>query len=321
MDSMAARPTPFIRSSSVIRANRIIMSEMPLDHSTPSASYRYPPKPDLELAFQAVRKARIPQIPDVVFALRDELGRPEPDIRVAAELISRDVSLTGQVMKAVNSPLFRCRTKITNMHQAVAMMGIARLTNLVTAQAIQRMLGVTEGPAQVVWDGMMVRARAILTVAEVVGGVALDEAYLFGIMQNAGSLIFVEMAPDYGTEWVLRNETDPLGLMEYERKRLGVDHVTVGFLLAGNWRLPEHIALAIYHHHDSDFGFSADSAVGVLVALSKLAHSLVVMRHGNHEQLELPADQEHALRDLAIDDEDWAALCDRAQAGEWATQL
>lgn len=294
---------------------------MPLDHSPPSGSHRYPPKSDLERAFQVVRQARVPQIPDVVFALRDELGRLEPDIRVAADLISRDVALTGQVMKTVNSPLFRCRAKITNMQQAVTMMGIARLTNLVTVQAIQQMLGVTKGPAQVVWDGMMLRARAILTVAEVVGGVALDEAYLFGIMQAAGSLIFVEMAPDYGTEWVLRNEADSLGLMEYERKRLGVDHVTVGFLLAGNWRLPERIALAIYHHHDSDSGFSADSAVGVLIALSKLAHYLVVMSHGNHEQLELLADEDRALRDLAIDDEEWVALCDRAQAGEWAAQL
>ncbi|EXJ14484.1 HDOD domain-containing protein [Imhoffiella purpurea] len=294
------------------------MSETTRDDSIVSDSNRYPPKADLELAFQTIRKARIPQMPDVVFGLRDELGKPDPDFRVAADLISHDVALTGQVLKAVNSPLFRCRTKITNVQQAVTMMGVSRLTNLVTAEAIQRMLGVAQGPALVVWDSMMKHAQAMLAIAESAPGMALDEVYLFGIMQDVGALIFADMIPEYGSVWVLRSEADPKGLMEFERKRVGVDHVTVGFLVAGNWRLPEHIALAIYRHRDPDCSDLLGTDVGVFVSLSRLAQYLVAVSHGSHELFGTLSQLDSDLAHLSIEEDEWAALCERATNGEWA---
>ncbi len=280
-------------------------------------SEHYPPRADLEAAFQAVRRARVPQIPDVVLALREELIRPEPCVKVAADLIAQDPALTGQLLKMINSPLFAARTKISSVQQAITMIGIERLTNLVTASAIQRMLGANEGAARMVWESTMEQARVAVAIAERVPEVSADTAYLFGMMQNVGSLIFADLLTDYGTVWALRNISAPDDLLRYERTALGIDHATVGFLLAGNWRLPEPVALAIYHHHSATAADLDDPETRALIAISKLVHYLIALSLGIHEQPEMLAYRDAAWQELTIRDEDWSALCDQAMQGGW----
>ena len=281
-------------------------------------SERYPPREDLEVAFQAVRRAQVPQIPDVVLALRDELTRPEPRIKVAADLIAQDPALTGQLLKMINSPLFAARTKISSVQQAITLVGLKRLTNLVTADAISRLLGANDGAARIVWEASMEQARVTVAIAERVPEVSADEAYLFGMMQNVGSLIFADLLTDYGTVWALRNISAPDDLLRYERAALGVDHATVGFLLAGNWRLPEPVALAIYHHHSDPVSDLDEPEVRALIAISKLAHYLIALSLGLHEQPEILAYRDAAWQELSIRDDDWQTLCEQAMQGGWS---
>ncbi|MBK1722839.1 HDOD domain-containing protein [Thiocystis violacea] len=273
-----------------------------------SASDRYPSKSELESAFRAIRRARVPQIPDLVFALRDELRRPEPDLRRAAELIGQDPAMAGQVLKTVNSPFFFCPTKISSVQRAVMLMGIGKLANLVTAEAINRVLGAGDGRSRAVWDAAMAQARLMAAISGDVEGVTADEAYLFGIMQDVGSLIFADLVPDYSSEWVLCNFAAPQALIDCERRLFGVDHMAVGFLLAGTWRLPEHLAMAIYHHHEQEITGLEDYRVRALIAIAKLAYYLAGVRHETHDSSEMLDYRESASQELALSDEAWSRL-------------
>jgi HD-like signal output (HDOD) protein len=283
----------------------------------PSIPEQYPPQAALTAAFQAVRRASVPQIPDVVLALRAELTRPEPNVKAASDLIAQDLALTGQILKQVNSPLFARRTKIGSVQQAVMLLGINRLVNLVTAESITRMLGNPKGAARVVWESIMEQARVAVAIAELVDGVNSEEAYLFGIMHDVGSLIFADLLENYGYEWVLRFGA-PQSLMAHERAALGVDHTTVGFLLASTWQLPEHLALAIYHHHAATDHNLEDPRVRSLIAIAQLAHYLIALALGNHETPEMLAYRDLARRELEISEDDWSLLCKQAQEGAWS---
>lgn len=284
--------------------------------SEPRIAALYPPKAALERAFQAVRKARVPQIPDVVLALRAELTKPEPNVKVAANLIAQDLALTGQILKKVNSPIFARRTKIASVQQAVMLLGINQLVNLVTATSIERMLGDAKGSARVVWESIMEQARVATVVSALVEGVGSEEAYLFGLMHDVGSLIFADLLENYGYEWVLRCGT-PQSLMEHERAALGTDHATVGFLLASTWQLPEHLALAIYHHHAAREHALDDPRVRSLIAIAQLEHYLIALSQGNHELPEMIAYRDAARRELALSEDDWSALCGQSLQGGW----
>ncbi|KXX64700.1 HDOD domain-containing protein [Marichromatium gracile] len=278
----------------------------------------YPSKEALELAFKAVRKAVVPQIPDVVLALRKELNRPDPDLRAAADLIAQDLALSGQVLKTVNSPLFGARAKISSVHQAVTMMGVRRVAALASADAIERALRHSQGgAARVVWESIMEQAHAAVAIARQIGCIDPEEAYLFGLMHDVGSLIFAEQLKDYATVWIL-HAASPNALIEHERKALGVDHTTVGFLLAGTWQLPGYTTLAIYHHHDPQAVKLADARVRTLIAIAKLAYYLRALPQGNQDAPEMLAYLDDARQELEFNDETLSALSEEAMRGSWS---
>lgn len=276
----------------------------------------YPSKQALETAFKLVRHVQVPQIPDVVLALRAELKRTEPDMRVISNLIAQDVALTGQILKKVNSPLFSRPNKITSLSQAVSLMGIKRLINLVTADAVEHMLGNSTGAARVVWESIMEQAQVAVAVARHIANTNAEDVYLFGIMHDVGSLIFADHSPNYGYEWVLRASA-PTSLLAHEQTVLSVDHGTVGFLLSSIWQLPEQFALAIFHHHDPHYQRLEDARVRCLIAITQLTHALMALPFGAQDEPEMALYRDIARRELELSEEDWAGLCKQALEGNW----
>lgn len=277
----------------------------------------YPSKEAFEAAFKVARKARIPQIPDIVLDLQRELATPDPDVRVICALVEKDIAIAGQLLKTINSPAFGARSSVGSVRQAVAILGVQRLATLVTAEAVTRLLANLDGAVQVIMESLMEEARATAAVARAAKVIGEDEAYLFGIMHDVGCLIFGASSPDYGTEWILRAHASPRSLLEYERTALGVDHPTLAFLLARLWHLPEHLALAAYHHHDLGYIEGEDQKVRSLIAILKLAHYLVALAHGAHETAEVVALRDDAWQELEISEQGWQSLCDQAQQGVW----
>ena len=250
-------------------------------------------------------------------ALRRELTRPEPDLKVASDLIAQDPVLTGQVLRVINSPAFNLPAKVAGVHQAAGLMGLARLTNLVTAEAINRLLAVNQGPVRVLWESLLETARIVTAVARLTPDIGEDEGYLFGIMHDVGSLIFANVTDNYIAEWSFRANSTPSELLAHERATLGTDHTVVGFLLASNWKLPEYIALAILHHHGTRHLEAEDRRIPRLIALAQLAHYLVALTHGTEDTAEMQAYRDQAWSLLDIGEHDWETLCQQAVNGGW----
>ncbi|WP_083827475.1 HDOD domain-containing protein [Thiorhodococcus drewsii] len=275
----------------------------------------YPSRPALEAAFDVVKKAKIPPIPDIVLALKKELDRPDPNMQKASELIGQDIAITGKLLKTINSPAFGLSAKVGSVQQAVSIMGLRRLANMVTAEAIDRMLADQGGEAKVVWDSILEEARVMVEIARLSRGVTPDEAYLFGMMHDVGCLVFTGLFESYSTEFILHRHTDTEELIDFEMKHLGVDHPTVSFLLAGNWKLPDQMALAIYLHHRVECAEVDDPKVRALVALANLAHRLDAFSEGSLDMSEICSEEEAIWRELKIADDDWVRLCESVAQG------
>ena len=284
--------------------------------SQSSSLHLYPPKAALTAATGLLNQAKVPHIPDVVLALRTEMNRPEPDLRVASDLILQDAAITGDLLKAINSPVFNLRSKVTSVPQAAAMMGVKRLTNYLTAAALTRMVEGMDARVRGVWEDIMEGARMIVAAARLTRTTGDDEAYLFAIMHDVGSLIFASQSGDYISQWALRSGSEPSLLIDYERRTAGADHGAVGFMLAANWKLPEYLALAICHHHTPGFVEADDPRVNQLIALAKLGQYLIALSRGTHELPEMQSYLEDAWHDLEIGDAEWSALCERVQTGD-----
>ena len=101
-----------------------------------------PQEPDLD---RIAREVGIPPCPAILGRFSAEMQQPEPDMRKLAELIAADIALSAALLKLVNSPFYGLRTKATNVHQALSIIGLRAGANLVYSFTDNWFVGVNAG--------------------------------------------------------------------------------------------------------------------------------------------------------------------------------
>lgn len=89
------------------------------------------------------------------------MGSPEPDIDRIAEIISTDIVLSGNVLKLVNSASYGLGCKISSIPQAVVILGLSTMKNVVLSAALREAVGDETVFHSYFWD----RANAVARTA------------------------------------------------------------------------------------------------------------------------------------------------------------
>ncbi len=268
----------------------------------------HPPRALLESAFQLLRRARIPQVPDIVLSLRNELKREEPDLAHVSDLIAQDLAMTAQVLKTINSLPMGARTPVNSIRQAVSLIGIKRLASLVTAEVFKRLLDSRQSGARLILDFIREQAQAAMALSALSADLEPEESYLFGMLQSAGCLIFADLNQDYANEWAIHTLVSPSRLLDCEHRLFKTDHPTIGFLLAGVWHLPESMTLAIYQQHTQELPSACEDRLRALVAVAQLGRVLMALRRGIEDNPELLDRRDWALAELNTTLPEWERL-------------
>ena len=92
---------------------------------------------DAEKIAQLLQGLQIPPRPEVMVAVQQEQQQASPDIRRIADLISQDVSISGAVLKTVNSPLFGLSRKVTSINQAAVLLGFKYVSSIVSSVSVR----------------------------------------------------------------------------------------------------------------------------------------------------------------------------------------
>lgn len=238
----------------------------------------HPTEKELRVAFSFVRKHPFPSVPEVANQIRRELAGADPQLSRLIELIGSDVGLAGQVLKKVNSAAFGYND-IESVQQAVTLIGLERLENLVLARFIEQMMPVSTPHAQQLLEDSRLLALTAMNIWAEVIGTPSHEAYLAGLMLDSGAVFLTEhLGEEYRTLFGLKAQ-HPINIAELEAKRVGTSHATVGYLFARHWNLPDSISVAIYQHHRMPCAQIEDDNLRSLLAVLKLADYLVAKRN------------------------------------------
>lgn len=231
----------------------------------------------------------IPPRPAILLQLEQEQLKPEPDFDLISKLISSDLTLSAAVLKTVNSPFFQLSNRVASVYQALQLLGLKNLGNIVRGVLLRQVL-TPEGATSMerFWTTALRTALVCSHLAEHIQGIDAEEAYTFGLFENCGMPLMQARFSNYRAT-LEKGEALPLAkFIELEEQRHQTNHTVVGYLLARTWFLPEHISLAILNHQDVNI-FSAPDGEGWvgtcnLAALAALA-SHIVKRH--YEQPEV----------------------------------
>ena len=136
---------------------------------------------------QIVREIGIPPCPAILSRFSAEMQQEEPDMRKLAELIASDMALSAALLQVVNSPFYGLRSKATNAHQALAIIGLHAGANLVTGLILRQAFPAGgSAPMQRFWDKSASVTAAALLVARQVRGIDLDEAHTYALFRDCG---------------------------------------------------------------------------------------------------------------------------------------
>jgi HD-like signal output (HDOD) protein len=124
-----------------------------------------------------------------------------------------------------------------------------------------------------------------------------DYALVCGLLHDIGQLL---MARCYPLEFQMVRQSmecdETLDLLEAERQHFGVDHCTIGAILATAWHLPASVIAAIQHHHEPDP--PADKLVAATHVGEVIANALDLARYDEARVICL---SENACNLLGID--------------------
>ena len=201
-------------------------------------------------AEQFAQEIGIPPCPAVLTKLLRETRTDEPDFRRIGQLIANDVALAASVINTANSPFYGLRIKATTIQQALTLLGLHTVSQLVTGLLLRQAFTMTAaGGMERFWKSSMATALIAALIAREVGQVDAGGAHTYGLFRDCGMAVMLQKFPDYID--ILNGSALANGgpVLEIEDQRFSMNHCRIGAQLARNWQLADSHCLAILHHH------------------------------------------------------------------------
>lgn len=193
----------------------------------------------------------IPACPEILIDIDRELRSESPNQREIARLISKDVALSGRVMRIANSPAFGTGRNLDSIMQALSVLGSQQMFNLVVTQLLKMALA---GPPEVkmdrFWDDSATTARLSAELARRLKNVKPEKAYTFSLFHDCGIPLMLKRFPEYSQILAEANQSEERSFSAVEEDSLGTSHSAIGYFLARRWMLPDFIARGVLVHHD-----------------------------------------------------------------------
>lgn len=234
---------------------------------------------DEEQVEQILQGISIPPQPQIMVDLQMEQYQPVPDLGRIADLIAQDVGLAGTMLKIVNSASYGLANHITSVHQAVMLLGIRSVINIVNGLSIRGQLS-DEDIVQLnsFWDTSMDIAVVSRNIARQIGMPAPEDAYSLGLFHNAGIVLMNQRFDNYMSVVKAAYGNPDARITDTENHAFKTNHAVIGYYTARSWKLPRTLCDAIRDHHNvaQVFERDADSEAHTrtLLAVLKIAEHL-----------------------------------------------
>jgi len=232
---------------------------------------------DEEKLSAAVSGFQIPVKPEVLSSIDQLMAREEPDIEEIASLISSDVGLSASILKIVNSPLYGLNRRISEIKQAVMMLGLKTINSLVTATLLKQSFnGKSSISLERFWDDANDIANAMIFIgSKVKTKIPVEMLYTIGLFHDCGIPLLALKYEDYKEVLIEANTSDE-SFITVEEKHYQTNHAVLGYYISSSWHLPKEICQLILQHHDNGYLISnVDYEYKIAFAVLKAAENMV----------------------------------------------
>lgn len=265
---------------------------------------------------QLLKNLVIPPRPAILAAIKKAQCSSDPDFEEIASLINSDLTLSLAMIKAVNSPFYQLSQKINSVDQALQILGLRNICNMVEGIVLRQTLSNSDQHSlmEPFWESAVRVAMISSQIAQLVHGIEPDEAYTFGLFRSSGKAVMAARFTNYFSTLKRAERFSREEFIHLEEQRHQTNHNVVGYLLSRTWFLPSEMQLAVLNHHDfTVFNYRDESDwhhVCTLIAIAGLAEHILKMHIEQFEHIEWRMIEPIYLEHLALKLEEYEDMID-----------
>lgn len=193
------------------------------------------------------RSRQLYSLPGVALRVLELTDNPRVDAAELKKCIENDPALATKVLRVVNSSLFGLAQRVSNLGQALALLGTKPLKLLVLGFSLPEPLfvGLAGDLLAGYWKHTLTRAVAARELCERLGRSGADELFLAGLLKDLGRLVLMQGLGKPYIDLLRQAQADPRQMRDVERRLLGFDHRRLTGALLDQWRLPGSLVEAV----------------------------------------------------------------------------
>lgn len=198
--------------------------------------------------FSQVGSRAIPSMPAAAQKAFQLSTDPNAEAKDFVQVIESDESMSARVLRIANSVYFDRGHKSQTIDDAVNVIGIQELRNLLNANTLSQIFPSSHAAREQLWindiaTGLLARELSERFIPRKSG-----EAFLGGLMHDVGKLLLLQRLPDkYQT--ILFQVQQGRSFCEAEEEQFPFDHTEAGQLVAREWNFTEELTQIIRMHH------------------------------------------------------------------------
>ncbi|MFH1700058.1 MAG: HDOD domain-containing protein [Candidatus Zixiibacteriota bacterium] len=219
--------------------------------------------------------------PPIVFSqIQKVLNNPNTSAFDIAAILQEDPAISAKVLKLTNSAYYGLAKEIESVRQAVVIVGLEAIKNLVLSASIFEAFSNCQLDKEfqdTFWRhslGTAFAARLFAYKLRANMGFEAESAFSAGMLHDIGKMVISVFMRDEA-KWLdeLKEQKPDLPDHALEQEVLGYNHAQIGSLLARQWILPHKLQETIMYHHFPQLAESDNNNLPYLIHISDyLAH-------------------------------------------------
>ncbi|MGD9309172.1 MAG: HDOD domain-containing protein [Desulfosarcina sp.] len=225
---------------------------------------------------EVVKKvSQLDPLPTVIHQVLTLADDPESSLNDLVAVVERDPAITANLLKTVNSAHMGLPVKVDSIQQAVSMLGLQQVVEMVLSQNLSANLkqsqagyGLSKGD---LWRQGLAVAMVARTLADRQELLSLPAIYTAALLKDIGKIILNEFVADRLEDIQALVNQKGMSFVEAEMDVLGMDHTTLGGMIAKQWQFSPHMIYMIENHHLTDPASRNDPATATLYLADMVA--------------------------------------------------
>ena len=199
------------------------------------------------------RQIQLPEIPSIVFELNEVIEDPMASSENIAEVVNKSPSLTANLLRIVNSPLYGFPNKVDKVSRAVTLIGTKEISSL--ALGIMMLTVFKDIPPDIMnMHSFLKHSLACGVISRILAARKnlreTEQLLVAGLLHDIGRLVVYAYFPELARKLLNRAFVSNQILYQEEQAYLGCQHTDVAKYLLHKWKLPSNIENNVVHHHN-----------------------------------------------------------------------